>query len=99
MSEKFEVDAEFNIYEVRGYDDKWRVWYPSEDAILSPVKVFDKEGELKSIIYAGGEAGKLTESFVEWPTAKMAVEYAKELGAENIKLIRTQKKKKRKKNE
>lgn len=97
MTEEFEVNDDFNVYEVRGHDDKWRVWYPSEDAILSPVKVFDKEGELKSVIYVGGEAGKLTESFVECSTAKEAVEYAKELGAENVKLVKTKKKKTKKK--
>jgi len=56
--------------------------------------VYDKEGKLKTIIWAGGKSGKLTESFEEFSTAKEAMRYAKNvLGAENIRLIKTKERK------
>lgn len=82
-------------YEVRGRDDVWKVWYPDEGDILTPVPVYNKEGDMKSVIYAGGNSGKLTESFIKFNTAKEAVKYAKELGAENIRLVKTKARKKK----
>ena len=83
------------IYEIRGRGDKWKVFYPDEGDIQSPIKVYDKEGKLKGIIYAGGDSGKLTESYVEFTNAKEAIEYAKKLGAEKVKLIRMKQRKKK----
>lgn len=83
------------VYEIRGRNDTWKVWYPDEGDILTPFPVYDKEGEMKSVIYAGGSSGKLTESFVEFSTAKEAVAYAKELGAEKIKLVKIKARKKK----
>lgn len=81
------------IYEVKGRENTWKVWYPDEGDIQTKFPVYDKEGKLQTIIWAGGSSGKLTESFIEFSTAKEAIRYAKELGAENIKLIKTKKRK------
>lgn len=82
-------------YEVRGNGSKWKLFYPDEGDIQTKFPVYDKEGKLKTIIWSGGSSGKLTESYIEFSTAKMAIEYAKELGAENIKLIKTQERKRK----
>lgn len=85
-------------FEVRGRDDKWRVGYPDEGDMLTPFLWYDKNGDVKSVIYAGGDSGKLTETFEEFPTAKAAINYAKTyLGAEKIRLVKTREKKKKEK--
>lgn len=91
------TEQEYNepVYEVRGRNNIWKVWYPDEGDIQTKFPVYDKEGKLKTIIWSGGNSGKLTESYIEFSTAKMAIEYAKELGAENIKLIKTQERKRK----
>ena len=78
-------------FEIKGKDNQWELWYPNEGNIQTPFQVFDKEGKLKSVIYAGEDAGKeLTKSNIEFSTAKEAIEYAKdELGAENIRLVKS----------
>lgn len=81
------------IYEVRGRGNIWKVSYPDEGDIKLPVPVYDKEGKLKTVIYAGGNSEKLTESFQEFSTAKEAIKEAKMMGAEKIKLIKTKKRK------
>lgn len=93
MSEFSESDE---IYEVKGRGKTWKVWYPDEGAIMSEFPVYDKEGKLKTIIWAGGDPGKLTESFVEFSTKEEAVAYAEELGAEKIKITTIQERKKKK---
>lgn len=86
---------ETDIYEVKGHDNYWEVWYPDEGDIQTPFVCYDKENNVKTVIWAGGDSGKLTKSFCEFETAKQACEYAKELGAENIKLIKMKPKKKK----
>jgi len=83
------------IYEVRGRGDTWKVFYPDEGDMQTPFPWYDKEGNLKTVIWAGGNSGNLTESFIEFSTAKQAIKYAKELGAEKIKLIKTKERKKK----
>lgn len=93
-----ETEANTEVFfEVRSRSDHWELWYPNEGNIQTPFQVFDKEGELKSVIWAGEDAGKgLTKSNQEFSTAKEAIKYAKdELGAENIRLIKTKQKKKK----
>lgn len=92
MSETIATD----IYEVKGYGNHWEVWYPDEGDIPTPHIWYDKEGKVKSVIWAGGDSGKLTKSFCEFETGKEAINYAQELGAENIKLIKSKPKKKKK---
>ena len=76
------------IYEIKGYGSKWKVWYPDEGDIKTPMPVYDKSGEMKSVIWVGGESGKLTESTQEFATPRAAMNYAKFLGAEKVKLIK-----------
>ena len=83
-----EVESDSIIYEVKGRDNEWEGWYPDEGDMLTPFPWYDKEGKLKTVIWAGGDSGKLTKSFCAFETAKEAAEYAKELGAEHIKLIK-----------
>lgn len=91
-----ELHKDFNVYEIRSRGEHWELWYPNEGNILTPFKVYDKEGELKSVIWAGADAGKeLTKSSQEFSTAKEAADYAKELGAEKIDLIKTKTRKKK----
>jgi len=88
-----EYESEQIIYEVKGRDGEWEVWYPDEGDMLTPFPWYDKEGKLKTVIWAGGDSGKLTKSNCEFETGKEAIEYAKELGAENIKLIKSKSRK------
>lgn len=88
------------IFEVKGYENTWKVFYPDEGDILTPFVWYDKEGKVKSVIHAGGSSGKLTEANEIFPTAKEAIAYAKTyLGAENIKLIKSKPKKKKEENQ
>lgn len=91
---EYSNDSEM-IYEVRGRGDTWKVFYPDEGDMQTPFPWYDKEGNIKTVIWAGGDSGKLTESFIEFSTAKQAIKYAKELGAEKIKLIKTKERKKK----
>lgn len=84
------------IYEVKGYGDKWKVYYPDEGDIMTPFVWYDKENKVKSVIYSGGNSGKLTEANEIFTSAKEAIKYAKVLGAENIRLIKSKPKKKKK---
>jgi len=65
--------------EIRGRGDAWRVSYPSEANLKSPVPVYDKEGVYKETIHcAGGSNQPMTESsFVGCKDS--AVEYAEYL--------------------
>lgn len=83
-------DEDEVVFEVKGRGNEWELWYPNEGNIQTPYQVFDKEGKLKSIIWAGADAGKkLTKANEQFSTAKEAIEHAKELGAEKIDLIKT----------
>lgn len=85
------------VYEVRGRGDRWKVFYPDEGDMATSFPVYDKEGKMKSLIWAGGKSGRLTESFQDFPTAREAMRYAKDvLGAEKIKLIKTKERKPKK---
>ncbi|MFI5405144.1 MAG: hypothetical protein ACHQ1D_01385 [Nitrososphaerales archaeon] len=77
------------IYEIKGHGNEWKLFYPDEGDILSPFPWYDKEGKLKTVIHAGGSSGKLTETNETFNTAKDALDYAKRIGAENIKLIKS----------
>jgi len=92
-----EANIEEIAYEIRGRNNKWKVFYPDEGDISTQFPVYNKEGHLKTVIWAGGKSGKLTESFQEFSTAKEAMRYAKDiLGAEKIKLIKTKERKPKK---
>ena len=95
--EEENIEEEFNlICEVRGRDENWRVSYPDEGDIQTPFPVYDKEGKLKTVIYAGGSSGKLTELNIVFPTAKDAIEYAKDIiGADKVKLIKSKERKRK----
>jgi hypothetical protein len=96
MSEEHFDDVDI-VFEVKGRDDTWKVLYPDEGGTLTPFIWYDKEGEVKTVIYAGGDVGKYTETNETFPTAKAACDYAKDLGAEKIKLTRVQERKTKKK--
>lgn len=90
-----DTDLEKPAFEVKGHDNEWKVYYPDEGDIQTPFPVYDKEKELKTVIWAGGNSGKLTETNETFVNAKEAVEYAKIIGAENIKLIKAKPRKKK----
>jgi hypothetical protein len=92
---EIELQEEEITHEVRKRGDKWRVWYPDEGAIQTPFASYDKEGKLKTVIYSGGDSGKLSELFEEFSTAKEAIQHAKTMGADKIKLIKTKERKKK----
>jgi len=85
------------VFEVRGKDNSWKVFYPEEGGIKTALPVYDKEGKLKSVVYAGEDTGKLTESFEEFSRQEDAIEYAKLLGADKINIITNTGKGRRKK--
>ena len=95
MNEINNIEETEIIYEVRGRNDSWKVWYPDEGDIQTPLPVYNQEGKLKTVYYVGGDSGKLTESFVEHSNARSAIKYAKELGAEKVKLIKMKERKKK----
>ncbi len=86
-------------WEVKGYGENWKVHYPDEGDIETAFPVYDREGKLKTIIWAGGNSGKLTESFQEFSSAKEAVKEAKVMGAEKIRLVKSKPKKRKAKEE
>jgi hypothetical protein len=95
MTEENIVD-EFEVeYEVKGADGAWKIYYPDEGDIASPFPWYDKEGKLKSVVWAGGSSGKYTETNETFATAKEAIEHAKILGAEKIKLTKSKPRKKK----
>ena len=63
------------VFEIRGRNGKYKVWYPAEDNLASPVPVYDKEGVYKETLWCGGPNGGMTETHFEG-TKDEAIEYA-----------------------
>jgi hypothetical protein len=92
-----ENNSDEPLFEIKSKGDHWKVHYPDEGDIATPFIWYDKEGKVRSVIHAGGSSGKLTEANEEFATAKEAITYARDyLGAKNIKLTRTKKRKPKK---
>ena len=84
------------VFEVKGYGDEWKVFYPDEGDIQTPFVWYDKEGKVKTVFYAGGSSGKLTEANETFTSGKAAIEYLKKyFDAENIRLVKSKPKKKK----
>jgi len=75
--------------EVRGRGKKWRVHYPDEERLGSPVPVFDRNGEYKETIICGTDRPGMTEAHFTG-TQEEALAYAEYIapGAE-VKVVRT----------
>lgn len=86
---------EEEVYEIKGKGNTWRIYYPDECGIQTQLPVYDKEGNLKTILWVGESTGKLTESSQVFSSAKEALAYAKKIGAEKVKLIKLQERKKK----
>jgi hypothetical protein len=50
--------------EIRGRDQRWKVFYPDEAAASSPVHVYDRDGVVKDTVWVAGPArdGAMTET-------------------------------------
>ncbi len=88
-------NSEEPVYEIRGKGNTWKIYYPDEGDNATPFPFYDKEGKLKTVIYAGGTSGRLTELNEQFSSANEAEEYAKKMGAENIKIFTTKERKKK----
>ncbi len=74
--------------EIRGRGKAWKVFYPDESGIATTYPVYDREGNLKGHIEAGVPTTGMTEAhFVG--TQVEAEEFARLLGADEVKIIRT----------
>jgi hypothetical protein len=56
------VTAYKPVVEIRGRGKNFKIHYSDESGIPSPVAVYDREGDLKEILYVGSGTGKMTES-------------------------------------
>lgn len=77
------------VLEVRGRGKNWKVHYPDEERLSSPVPVYDREGIFKTTVYSGTDKGGMTEAhFVG--TQEEAIAYAEYLspGCE-VKIVKT----------
>lgn len=71
--------------EVRGRGYRWRVYYPDESGLASPVKVYDRDGNLKEVIEVGAPTGNLSEAYGgPFQSPRLAKEYAESLGATEV---------------
>lgn len=84
-------------FEIRNSNGTWRISYPDEGDMETQVPVYDKEGNLKTIISASGSSGKLFDLNEEFLTVKEAIAFAKDvMGAENIRLVKPRQRRKKK---
>lgn len=83
---------DMNVLEIRGRGRKWRVAYPDPSNIPSPIKVFDREGNFKEIVYSQVATNKLYEAHEVCTSENAARELAEFLhpGCE-IKVVKTSK--------
>lgn len=75
--------------EVRGRGRKWSVWYPDESGLPSSLPVYDRDGNLKTVVEVGAPTGKLVESYSEHVSQASAEEYARFLGATTVVVRKT----------
>jgi hypothetical protein len=79
--------------EIRGRASNWRVFYPNEAGLATPVAVFDQDGVLKDAILVGSppdEKGNgMVEAYGVCTSVQEAEEYARYLGATEISVKRT----------
>lgn len=75
--------------EVRGRGRKWRVFYEDESGIATSYPVYDRDGNLKGSVEAGAPTGKLVEAHLTCTSQAEAEDYARWLGADDIKAVRT----------
>lgn len=76
--------------EVRGRARDWRVLYDDEAALATPFPVYDREGILTGVVMGGApsDKGGMTESRAEFASAEEACEYARYLGASEVRVVR-----------
>jgi hypothetical protein len=82
--------------EIRGHDGEWRVFYPEEGGLATPVAVYDRDGKLARTVNAGGPTGKMVEAHHVSPTRDEAESYARYLGADEVKFVVTERRAPRK---
>jgi hypothetical protein len=79
--------------EIRGRANSWRVFYPNEAGLGTPVAVFDQDGVLKGAVTVGSppdEKGNgMVEAYGVCASVQEAEEYARYLGATEISVKRT----------
>jgi len=79
--------------EVRGRNRAWKVWIPNAAHFAHTIPFYDLEGNLKETLLVGEPPGK-DSKYVEcyggpFSTTDEAVEYARYLGYEEVKVIKT----------
>jgi hypothetical protein len=79
--------------EVRGRGSHWKVWRPDEAALASPLPVYDQDGILVEVLMVGappdGERKMIECQGGPFPSSEEAVEYARYLGYDDVKVVQT----------
>jgi hypothetical protein len=77
--------------EVRGRGSSWKVWTPDPGGFATSVHVFDQEGAYVETLMVGAPNDhKYVESFGgPFATTEEAIEYARYLGYEEVKIVKT----------
>jgi hypothetical protein len=64
--------------EIRGRGNSWKVYYPNESKLGSPVQIYDRDGNLKDVLWCGSPDDGMTEAHFVGSQAQ-ALEYAEYL--------------------
>jgi hypothetical protein len=76
--------------EIRGRGRKWRVFYPDEAGLASPLPIFDRDGNLKAVVEVGAPTGNMVEAYASpLQSQAEADEYARYLGADEVVVVKT----------
>ena len=76
--------------EIRGRGRKWRVFYPDEAGLASPLPIYDRDGNLKAVVEVGAPTGNMVEAYAgPFMSQAEADEYARYLGAEEVGVRKT----------
>ena len=74
--------------EIRGRGNHWKVYYPNESKLGSPVQVFDREGVLKQVLWCGSPDDGYTEAHFVGPR-EAAIAYANYLSpGDEVQVVR-----------
>lgn len=76
--------------EIRGRGTKWRVFYPDESGLSSPLTIYGKDGLVKEVVEVGAPTGAYVEAYGgPFHTQARADEYARYLGATEVVVRKT----------
>lgn len=69
---------------------KWRVFYPDESGLSSPLTIYAKDGTIKDVVEVGAPTGVYVEAYGgPFHNQGLAEEYARFLGATEVVVRKT----------